>query len=393
MLNNGLTENPWPVRLKPQEDELLSSWLMRLAISHGLKLHTFCSITLPNKAIWNRDIDKSADAEVKQILSSKTGTPISRVHATSLAAYENVLYEKHNHFGPTSWIMPVGIYHRRRRQFGLQYCPRCLAEDVEPYYRRKWRIAFMVMCEKHNILLHDRCPKCDEPINFHRNELGDHRKSVADSLTLCYFCRFNLQAAGTELIIRTASTESKFTTMLLETMEAGFCQLSERVITYSHLFFLGLRQLVKILAMRDNRIAKLRQAISDSFGVKLYAPSAPVSTDFQELGIEARRQLLGLAYCLLEEWPQRFIELSRKYKIWSSLWIRHLEPTVKGRTTTAPFWLWSVVRDYLYRAKYCPSDQEITSAIKYLENKGETVNNSSVARLLGVAVIRKSIMV
>src|SRR5947209_10971922 len=171
----------WPVHLKPKDDELLSSWLVRLAWAHGVKLHTFCSLAWPGKQIWNRDIDKSADAEMVEVLSTKTGTNIERARATTLAAYENVLYEKHNLFGPTSWIMPVGIYHRRRRQFGLQYCPHCLAEDKEPYYRRKWRLAFIVTCERHHIVLHDRCPRCEKPINFHRDEMGNHRKFVADS--------------------------------------------------------------------------------------------------------------------------------------------------------------------------------------------------------------------
>src|SRR5947209_15013384 len=123
----------------------------------------------PHKSIWNRDIYKSADAEVLRTLSEKTATPAERVRATTLAAYEGMLYEKHNHFGPTAWIMPVGVYHRTRRQFGLQYCPRCLADDKDPYYRRRWRLAFMVLCETHHTLLLDRCPRCGAAVNFHRN--------------------------------------------------------------------------------------------------------------------------------------------------------------------------------------------------------------------------------
>jgi hypothetical protein len=119
----------WPAHLQPKPDELLSSWIVRLAIAHGQKLHTFCSITWPRKSIWNRDIDKSADVEIVRVLSRKTATHIKRAWATTLASYEGVLYEKHTRFGPAAWIMPVGIYHRKRMQFGLQYCPICLAED------------------------------------------------------------------------------------------------------------------------------------------------------------------------------------------------------------------------------------------------------------------------
>jgi hypothetical protein len=380
----------WPAHLKPKDDELLSSWLVRLASAHGMKLHTFCSITWPGKQIWNRDIDKSADAEVAQSLFEKTGTSLKRVCATMLSSYENILYERHNHFGPTSWIMPIGIYHRRRRQFGLQFCPRCLAEDKEPYYRRRWRLAFIIVCERHRILLHDRCPKCEEPINFHRDEMGNYRKFVADSLTLCYACRFDLQTIKSNIVVSATAEEARFTCILLKTINAGFIQISEGVATYSHLFFVGLRQLMKILAMRDKRIVKLRKAISEIYRVEIYTPPVLGSIDIQELGIEKRRQLLGLARCLLQEWPYRFIEFSQKFKVWSSLWLRHLESPQRPHSLPAPFWFWSIVHEHLYRAKYCPSEEEINAAIRYLKVKRKIVNNSALARLLGVKVMRRN---
>jgi hypothetical protein len=314
------------------------------------------------------------------------------VLSTTLADYENVLYEKHNTLGPTSWIMPVGVYHRTRRQFGLQYCPLCLAEDKEPYFRRKWRLAFVVSCERHHTLLHDRCPRCGAAINFHRDELGNHRKLVASSLTLCHICRFDLRTANSRFITYVTQIESKFTAMLLHAMEVGYVRLSEGITTHSLLYFLGLRQLLKIATMRDSRIERLRRAIGEEFCVATYSPSASGSRqDVQEMGVETRRRLLGIARCLLEEWPYRFIELSRKYRIWSSLWLRHLDPPARAHVLPAPFWLWSVVHDYLYRAKYQPSDDEVKAATNFLNKSGQPVNKSTLARLLGISVVRRDI--
>lgn len=338
--------------------------------------------------IWNRDIDKSASETMLEELSIRTGTPICRARATTLANYENTLYEKHNTLGPTSWILPVGIYHRTRKQFGLQYCPLCLAEDKEPYFRRKWRLAFVVSCERHHTLLHDRCPRCGAAINFHRDELGNHRKLVADSLTLCHICRFELRTTNRRLTTYVTHTESKFTAMLLHAMDVGYVRLSESITTHSLLYFLGLRQLLKIATMRDIRIERLRHAISEEFHVATYSPPPSGSRrDVQEMDIEARRRLLGIARCLLEDWPNRFINLSRKYKIWSSLWLRHIDPPARANTSPAPFWFWSIVHDYLYRAKYCPSDEEMMEAIRHLSLKGEAANRSKLARLLGITVI------
>lgn len=382
----------WPVHLKPKNDELLSSWLVRLARAHRLKVHTFCSLAWPRKQIWNRDIDKSADVAILEQLSVKTGTPFRRVLSTTLADYENVLYEKHNTLGPTSWIMPVGVYHRTRRQFGLQYCPLCLAEDKEPYFRRKWRLAFVVSCERHHTLLHDRCPRCGAAINFHRDELGNHRKLVAGSLTLCHICRFDLRTDNSRFITYVTQIESKFTAMLLHAMEVGYVRLSEGITTHSLLYFLGLRQLLKIATMRNTRIERLRRAISEEFCVATYSPPASGSRqDVQEMGVETRRRLLGIARCLLEEWPYRFIELSRKYRIWSSLWLRHLDPPARAHVLPAPFWLWSVAHDYLYRAKYHPSDEEVKAAVNYLNKSGQSMNKSTLARVLGISVVRRDI--
>jgi len=167
----------WPIHLRPKKDELLSSWLVRLAMAHGLKLHTFCSTVWPGKQIWNRDIDKCADEALLDVLSRKTAVSRSDVSRTTLAAYEGYVYERHNANGNTLWIMPLGVYHRTRTGFGLQYCPKCLSEDDVPYYRRCWRLAFITCCETHAVTLLDRCNQCGAAVNFHRDEMGDRHKS------------------------------------------------------------------------------------------------------------------------------------------------------------------------------------------------------------------------
>jgi hypothetical protein len=387
----GLSGKLWPAHIKPQSDELLSSWLVRLAMEHGIKLHTFCSLAWPRKQIWNRDIDRSADAELLRTLSDKTATSIERVRATTLAAYESVLYEEHKNLGPAAWLTPVGIYHRTHTKCGLQFCPRCLAEDKEPYYRRKWRLAFMVACENHYIVLHDRCPRCHEAVNFHRDELGNFRKFAAESLTTCNHCGLDLRRAD-EVAPPVSVTlpEVRFAADLLSAIDTGFAQVSESVVIHSHLYFAVLRQMMKVMAMRDRRIDKLRRALSNTFSLTPYTPPALRSRpDVQELGTTDRRQLLMLARCLLEEWPGRFIEFSRKYKVWSSLWLRNFEPNAHERPRTAPFWFWSVVHEHLYRAKYRPSETETSAAISYLKHSGTVLNKSALSRLLGVAVIRR----
>src|ERR1700687_1233098 len=100
----------WPARVKPRDDELLSSWIVRLAAANFLKLHSFCKFVWPNRALWNRDIDKSADRGFVSPLIRSTGTPPARAWATTMASFEGRLYETHNANGNTQWIMPIGVY-------------------------------------------------------------------------------------------------------------------------------------------------------------------------------------------------------------------------------------------------------------------------------------------
>lgn len=382
---------PWPARLKPKPDELLSSWLVRLAIAHGQKLHTFCSLGLPGKAIWNRDIDKCADDEIVRVLAAKTGTPVERAGETRLASYEGTLYERHNTYGPSTWIMPVGVYHRTRRRFGLQYCARCLSEDVTPYYRRRWRLAFMTVCDVHRTPLRDRCPRCESPVAFHRNELGDFHKFSATSLTLCHGCGFDLRREPEAGAPASATTdELSFAAALLRAVADGYMQVTPKLRVRSLLFFAVLRQLMKVLAMRDRRVAALRRELCEAHGIDSFEPGVvSCRTDVPEFGCGDRRRLLGSARCLLADWPDRFVRLSRRHKLWSSIWLRHLEPDETERAPRlAPFWFWSVVQDQLYRAPYRPSAEEVERATAYLLRQRSVLNKSELARLLGVAVVR-----
>lgn len=92
-----------PAHPKPYFDELLSSWLIRLAHTNGLKVQTFCHLLFPNFEIWNRDIDRHAPDFVIETLAEKTGSTAEQIHATTLNFFkENYLITinyRHNYRG------------------------------------------------------------------------------------------------------------------------------------------------------------------------------------------------------------------------------------------------------------------------------------------------------
>lgn len=71
-----------------------------------------------------------------------------------------------------------------RTGYGLQFCPKCLAADPEPYFRKRWRVAFYTWCTIHDTMLHERCPQCGAPVIFQRREMGRPREVDGGSVTM-----------------------------------------------------------------------------------------------------------------------------------------------------------------------------------------------------------------
>lgn len=165
-----MTSRLLPWRPRPEPDELLSSWLARVARGNSGKLHTFCHAVWPGLQIWNRDIDAVAPALLLAELGRRTGVDASRIDQTTLRSLEGVLFEDLQVVGPTQWVRPLGVFHRTRRRGGQQWCPLCLAADQEPYYRRRWRLAIASTCPCHGLVLADTCHDCGAPAVPHRGE-------------------------------------------------------------------------------------------------------------------------------------------------------------------------------------------------------------------------------
>jgi hypothetical protein len=350
------SEQRWPLRPRPFPDELLSSWLIRLAAAHGLKLHTFCSLAWPGKQIWNRDIDKSADSAFLADLAIRSGRTQAEVRATCLGAYEGVTFESGAANGKMRWVLPVGVYSRTRRLFGVQYCARCLAEDAEPHFRRAWRLAFVTECVRHRVPLKDRCPACGAPVVFHRGDMGHKGKRVADPMSSCHACGFDLRRGPSGQLSR---TEPDPLLQLVSALEQGLLDRWTLVPGHgpvpTHLYLTGLRQIM-CLAAGKRFGARMRAAAAERYGVPDWDRTGDShQAEFEYLCREDRRRVLRLCAYLLSDWPTGFVEICTELKLWACDALGNLSP--------APYWYWSVVHDHLERSFYSPTVEEIAWCI------------------------------
>lgn len=118
-LSGGL----WPIHLKPLDDELLSSWMIRLARAYAIKPVWFWRLFWP---VDFRAVDVETPGGLLDLLARKTATPFRRAVQTTLTA----IAREHS-------VLST-----------VRYCAQCISEDPQPYLRRQWQLRSFLLCDR-----------------------------------------------------------------------------------------------------------------------------------------------------------------------------------------------------------------------------------------------------
>lgn len=179
-----LSHKPFILHPYPQKDELLSSWLVRVALAHDTMPVSFINMHFPEykNNIFSRDIDVSAHEDFLKKLAWKSGYTYEQIYNLTLRSYIGALLPLFNPSGCNKYFTYLKNRGRANKLYGQRYCPLCLQEDENPYFKKQWRLKAVVQCEKHNLQLQDRCPQCKQPISpykFNKSHFG---------FTICWSC-------------------------------------------------------------------------------------------------------------------------------------------------------------------------------------------------------------
>lgn len=370
----------WLYRTKPLDDELFSSWLVRLAWGNAVKLQTFCVFALRTKPnFWTIDVDKDPPETIRNILACGTATGLSHIASTTLRAYGDVLWTSGSETARMPWVMPIRKHGRRRIGYGLQYCRMCLANDEQPYFRRSWRLSFHVVCPKHGVFLHDSCAQCGAPIEFHTGDFGARLLSFDCPITLCGSCKNDFRRevkadlhAPIELI--------QFQQKLIALFSGELHHNLPGAMVYPHLFLTGLRYLVRLLSSRSRGERIRNFLLQEQAHLGLGVSSVRSGAQFEELRIGDRAHIMELSARLLKGWPNEFIRVCRLSKVSSSYMCQY-----KGKVM--PYWLWKEVYWHLYDKDYAVSQLERQSAQRFLENQHGFASRNAVNNWLGAACV------
>jgi len=295
----SLSGKLWPTHPHPLPNELLSSWLVRLAHANGLKVQTFCQLVFGREwQVWVRDVDRFAPEWLIKAMCMHTGTPEKIAWRSTLAEYEGWLYPHRNVAGTLRWITPLHIHNRKREGYGLAFCPACLAEDEEPYFRLSWRVAFYTFCPYHDILMYDHCPNCSAPVVFQRTELGKYEVEEFEPLCVCHRCSFDLRNAPQKPVV--PYNNDAFSWYRRAHISANWNR-PKRKPNMEHLYVL--HQLCKILVSLRQPM-KLQRYVEE----RITAPPCiipPGKFAFEARPIQDRHHIIQLASWLIRRPEQR----------------------------------------------------------------------------------------
>jgi hypothetical protein len=343
---------------------------MRLAHANELKAQSFADYAFGRRSsFWARDQDRQPSPGVVERLSELTGLDPEEVENLTLVGPNGIHRPDVTVSGFVAWVLPLGIYHRTRRRYGTQFCPLCLFEDTEPYFRRKWRLALATMCDRHGIMLHDRCSACEAPVIWFRNELGHRRELAIGQSAKCWHCGFDLRRAPAFGPPAIDGQSIMALRSLVAFYDFGWWFVGDRSLPYSHLYFDVLRHLVAWLP--DKRGRGLLAKVANSVG---WPAEYPPVTAFEIRPVLERHRLLAIAVWLLQEWPKRFVEVAKEVGL-SQAHILH--------GVRLPHWFESEMRCSLGAGSVVLSNEEVTNAVDYLQHQGKPVSARALKQLMG----------
>lgn len=334
----GIPKQLWPAHPPPQKDELLSSWLLRVAHANGYKPEVFCSLLFgPRSSIWNRDIDRYAPNRVMTVLAQWSALEAQDVQRLSLQELSGVLAEGVRANCAVAGLIPLSIFHRKRRRPGLMYCPQCLGTDEVPYFRRDWRVSFLTACPIHGCQLLDTCTNCGAEVVPHRvGVVWSSRLSSSDSLMArCHRCFELLSRAAP---VRAGKAELFVASLSLLALQRGWVNLrtdeGDKTV-HSLAFFAGVQALIRVVHRARQR---------GKCAVSSHAADWPHSANwrgFDSQPVGARRPYVRSVGLILSRWPSGLLLLASKHGLNYT--------DFRSTRQQLPFWVDCVAREHLLR--------------------------------------------
>lgn len=295
--------NPrWSVPVPLLPDEIISSWLVRAALTQGCDPLVLSGWLWPKWRIWTSDPDRGLNEARLSVLAQTSGIAESSFKAACLHPIVSSVASRFNDDQSTwPWVLALGSRNRKRHG-GLQYCLECLKEDRRPYFRVQWRLAWHTGCAKHGLRLLDRCPHCGATIE-------PHRLSVMDGdMAICASCKLDLCEG---VAVKVEANAFAFQLAADQVIRYGQGQYGITILHSAEWFVLS-RYFVALLrkALPGKTVGLV--ALARTLGVDIEDMSAPATgLSLELLPVQERAELLAGSWKMLMAGPERFIDAAK----------------------------------------------------------------------------------
>lgn len=360
----------FPYLCKPQADEIFSSWFFRLAKGNSTDANRFAHHLIKNGSLFAQDCDLQLPERWTNILAEKLDIPGHVIRSSSLLSLVGNYIDEINLNGHNREILTGGTRGLNRTLAAQQFCPLCLQSDLQPYYRKSWRLTAVTICIKHLIVLSDRCGYCNSPINCHRLTWF-HENSA-----FCFRCGRSLRNQ-LQVDIDSQFPIFAFQRKLEEAIASGWFVLSDAKVVRTPIFLEGLRYLSR--PWFSKRTASKMYGVFQSytgFPFKTFQAESFWPLRVNCLPILARFKLYFVLAWLVDRWPENLIEFCRD---------NDLTLTAFYKTDSAPpYWLHEIFDNYLNKKNYWVGMEEIQSGVRYLYSRKYRISPGNVAEVVGL---------
>lgn len=207
---------------------------------------------------------------------------------------------------------------------GPMFCPQCLSEDKEPFFRLHWRFGFITSCPVHDIELLEQCPRCHEPVWPRGAGIIGRLSERFESLKHCWGC--GLELSGAERRAAVADIDRA----LLQGLQKGSMVIGD--VEYPAVEVLeALRGICQIFVRNKTRKLLLESDWSEKHVLQRLSSKSLNTRSVELMHVCDRRNIVPLAWSVVSDWPHSF----RRFCTDSGLGKWHLN----GASQLHPAWM------------------------------------------------------
>lgn len=347
------------LRPAPLDGESLSSWRQRAGWANGYRI-----FPVPDGRLRRVDPDLGAgDIDAGWLARSHLQT-VERVRSLTYASLVGQLGSSTKPREHPPWLIPAR-YGKAVTDHGAMFCPHCLAQDAEPYFRLSWRLAFNYACPTHEVLLVDTCATCDARPWPAGCGVPEHLSFRFTSLSMCWRCGCDLRLARTSPFRAPAEPARWLRGDRAECGPSG-CSTIE--------LFGCLRAICQAFLRHKSRrlLMKIEGAVGDVAG--LIDEVASDARCAEHLAVRIRRDLMAVGIELMKSWPANLETTALRTGI--------SRVHFSSATHLGPEWFNRWVCTALSRQNRGVGEAEIRAAIAEIRQSGCRPTKVAVRKLL-----------